>query len=107
MRKKAEPILPPSEIYLKKGKSPRELANEFGDAILDLMDAGKEHYAVGLYQELTALFDEFPKDVLKFYQIFEVLKQRKKVDSRDEVEQIEWDGQIQKVRLRRTLYWKV
>ncbi len=107
MRKKAEPILPPSEIYLKKGPTPQELADEFGTAILDIMLDRTEHYAVRLFQELTAVFDQFPKDSLKFYELMMVLKQRKLVDSRDEVDQIDWEGQRQKVRLRRTLFWKL
>lgn len=91
---------------LKKNQPPA-LAIIYEDAILSLMDDSKEHYAVPLFQQLTEIFEDFPKDILKFYGVMEILKQKKLVDSRDEVEQIDWDIQSQKVRLRRTLYWKL
>lgn len=91
---------------LKKNQPPA-LAIAYQDAILSLMEPNKEHYAVALFQQLTEIFEDFPKDVIKFYQTMEILKQKKLVNSKDETESMDWPGQDRKVRLRRTLYWKI
>lgn len=91
---------------LPKPSGPQEMADLYGRPIVAMLE-NKEHYAVGLFQQLCEIYDDFPQDVFRFYSLMALLKQWKWIDSRDECEMTPWPGQQQQVRIRRTLYWKV
>src|SRR5688500_1780098 len=102
LKKKTFELATPPDMVKSSGPTPMELANTYGRSIVEMLE-NKEHYAVGLFQQITEIFDDFPRDIFKFYSLMAILKQWKWIDSRDECEMTTWPGQQQQVRIRRTL----
>lgn len=104
--RKVELAEPPPPLPKPSGPTVQEMADLYGRPIMAMLE-NKQHYAVGLFQQLCEIYDDFPRDVFRFYQMMNLLKQWKWIDSRDECEMTPWPGQQQQVRIRRTLYWKL